>query len=133
MTGCEPLRFAKFPGVLAQIAEAAGAGAAINLARRYGGTEISIPKNPRADSPLVKAVGMTAARAIAREIGHGRLLIPMAGLRGEGARRAEAARMLSGGKSVPIVARAVGVHERTVRRMGKRLREGAALPLFPEN
>ena len=116
-------------GVLDFIAQATSVAVALELACKVGGTEISIPKNPNLDSPLSKIVGLENALKITKEIGHGRLLIPMANMRGEAARRAKAAKLLDQGLSATEVARTVGIHERTVRRVRKRIKEDT-LPLF---
>ncbi|TCS62569.1 helix-turn-helix domain-containing protein [Varunaivibrio sulfuroxidans] len=116
------------PGILAEIAAVAGDGAALALARARGGTEIEVPKNPHPDCQLARIVGLDAARAIAREIGHGRLAIPMAALRGPAARRAAAAAMSDKGASAVTVALSCDMSTRTVRRIRRRLRR--PLPLF---
>ena len=118
------------PGVLARIAEAAGQQAALTLAREVGGTEISIPSRPRARSPLAKMIGLDAARAIAAHVGHGRVLIPMAGLKGQAGRRAACARLQAQGLSATKAAIAADVHERTAWRARRRVRNPARLPLF---
>ncbi len=49
-------------GVLAEIAEAAGPAAALQLARAVGGSPIYVARAPKAGSLLVDAVGLKAAR-----------------------------------------------------------------------
>lgn len=118
------------PGILARIAEVAGTQAALTLAREVGGTEISIPSRPRPRSPLAKMVGLDAARAIANHVGHGRVLIPMAGLKGQAGRRVAVARLQAQGLSAAKAAIAVDVHERTAWRARQRVRKATRLPLF---
>lgn len=121
---------AHFTGVLARIAEVAGEAAAATLAKEIGGTEIKIPIRPRADSKLARLVGLAAARAIATHVGHGRVLIPMAWLRGQAARRAAVMRLQAKGLSAAKAALAADVHVSTAWRARRRIRQQAKLPLF---
>lgn len=118
-------------GILADIAEITDEATAAKLATAFGGTYVEVPKKPRDTSPLTLAVGMEAACKISKELGHGRLLIPMGSMRGEAARRAAAAKMVQDGASTRETSLAVGIHERTVRRVKARLRAND-LPLFSE-
>jgi len=77
MNGALPL-----PTVLAEIADAAGIDAAIDLARAYGGQTVYVPSRPKPDHWLVDTVGREAAEKICdhyrvRDSG-ARLLIPLA-------------------------------------------------------
>lgn len=111
------------PGVLQQIAEATSYEVAALLAREVGGTEISVPRNPKPDSPLARIVGIDAAKAIADQLGWGRLLIPQGDFRGAGGQRALVRQMIQQGASINEAARAANCHERTVRRLKQALRE----------
>lgn len=118
------------PGLLGQIADAVGDDVAMKLARQVGGTEITVAKNPKPGSRITKLVGLEAARTIAREVGHGRMLIPMANLRGQGHRRAVMARLIAEGGSNTQAAIIGDSHERTARRIRKAMRDAPPLPLF---
>lgn len=102
------------PGILADVEEAAGQAAALQLAREFGGTQISL--SAAKSSALVRVVGLDAARKIVQKLGRGRVMVPMANLRGQRARRAAATRMFAGGASARDVALACDIHERTAWR-----------------
>ena len=76
----------KLPDALQIIADAAGLGVALTLARSHGGTRITIPKKV-AGSPLADLVGIDAAEKIAKALGNGPLLVPMGPVSGERGRR----------------------------------------------
>ena len=122
-----------FPGILAKIAEVAGEAAATRLALAAGGTVMTFSARP--NSALARIVGAAAAAQIADALGPEKYTIPMAHLRGEKGRRAAAARMLAEGAPAKQVAKTCDVHERTVYRVGARLKEAQeeGLPLFPED
>ena len=102
-----------FPGVAGQIEELIGQELTTQLLRRWGGTRIKLPKNPRG-SKLAEVIGMDAAEIICSHFGHGDLDLPMGSMRGRGRRRAEAIEMLRSGSSVPQVALECDLHTRTV-------------------
>ncbi|MFN3582595.1 helix-turn-helix domain-containing protein [Phenylobacterium sp.] len=120
----------RLPGILGEIARVAGASAATRLACAAGGTEMKFSAHPGA--ALAKIVGAEAAKAIVAELGPEKYVIPMAHLRGQKGRQAAAAEMLAQGASANVVAKACDVHERTARRVRKRMLETRALPLFPD-
>ena len=108
------------PGVLAEIADIAGEGAAIGVARAKGGTRVYIP-GPRMlseDHWLTRAVGSVAAWRIAHShLGGGAVEIPLGPYAGNRAKVHEAIREgIKTGRSEAAVALAAGVTERTVRR-----------------
>lgn len=114
-----------YPGVLQQIADATSAEVAETLAREVGGTEIFVPRYPRAGGMLVQLIGLSNATAIAQKIGWGKLLIPAGDFRGQGSRRRMVERLTAEGFSTQEIARMVDCHERTVRRTKERLRSEA--------
>ncbi len=76
-------------------------------------------------------MGAEAAAKIAEALGSEKLVIPMAGQRGAGGRRARAARMVEEGATERQVALACDMHGRTARRLRARMKaEGPELPLF---
>lgn len=115
---------AYLPGILREIADAAGEAAALQLAREMGGQEMKFSDRP--GSALARIVGDEAAVKIVKAMGRDKRTIPMAGLRGAGGRRAAAARLMAPvcdgglGKSAAEAARLTDVHERTARRARKR-------------
>lgn len=102
-------------GLLGRIADVAGVKAALALAQARGGRQM--PFSARPDGVLASIVGHDAAVAIVKEIGAGKVTIPMGQMRGQRGRREAAARMLRAGAKVSQVAEAVDVHERTVFRI----------------
>lgn len=100
---------------MAEIAEAAGVAAALQLVRELGGREIKL--SAKSDGKLARIVGAEAARKIVAALGNEKITVPMAHLRGQRGRREAAARMLDEGASISQVAGAVDVHERTVFRV----------------
>lgn len=116
-------------GILAEIEAATDRRTAEKLAIRFGGQRIKLPARPRETSPLAKCVGLDAATAIVDAIGHGEVQIPMAHLRGTGARRCAVARLIQEGKSVASAAQIADVHERTAWRIKSRMAD-EGLPLF---
>ena len=124
---------APLPEILHRIADCAGLGAAMALARAYGGIRINIPKNIEG-SQLARVVGLDAAQKIVKELGHGQCLIPCGSGRGEAARREDARRVFRNGGTAVEAALAAGVSERTAWRI-KADMSGCGpetLPLFEE-
>lgn len=118
----------RLPGILGVIAEITNESVATRLALAAGGTVMTF--SARANGRLAKIVGAEAAKKIATELGAEKYTIPMAHLRGQRARRAQAAEMLVGGATLNEVAKACDVHERTARRVKALLKEEPELPLF---
>lgn len=112
------------PDLLADLVDLVGAPAAAALARDFGGVRLYLPSQARlrADHPLVRSVGAEAARRIVDRFGGGPLEVPL----GPHARTAALARAirqrLLAGQSEAQIARACGVHIRTVRRHRAALR-----------
>ena len=108
-----------WPGILADIADAAGPLAAHRVAEARGGAPAYFPR-PGAltdDHWLVIACGWVAAQVIARRVGGGRYEVPLGPLVGNRAAVARAIRDgLENGLTGHAVARLVGVDCRTVRR-----------------
>ncbi len=110
---------AQLPGLLGQVAQAAGVKAAWQLAKERGGGRAYIP-TPEALHDrhwLVRAVGLEAAVAIANALGSGEVEVPLGPFTGNRAQVwAAIERGLNAGLSVEQAARQVGVTARTVRR-----------------
>jgi hypothetical protein len=126
------------PGVLAEIAAAAGEEAALAIADKLGGTEVYIPPEPGPDHWMVQTVGREAAQRIAD-----RLTCGVGGLRvelplGTGGRQtrsvAKASRkvdaMIEAGHSERDIALATGYTIRGVRKRKARRRDSRQLRLF---
>jgi hypothetical protein len=108
-----------WPGILADIADAAGPMAAYRVAEAKGGSQAYFPYETTLtdDHWLVRTCGWEAARRIARRVGAGKALIPLGPLTGNRASVRRAIRDgLDQGLSGMQVARLTGVDHRTVRR-----------------
>jgi|GEM_PF-3151422 len=108
-----------WPGILADIADAAGPMAAYRVAEAKGGVPAYFPRPEMLtdDHWLVVACGWEAARHIARRCGGGKFDIPLGPLSGNRAAVARAIRMaVAEGASRRETARRVGVALRTVQR-----------------
>lgn len=111
-------------GIAGEIEEAIGLEAAVALLRARGGTKIEIPRRAEG-SALAELIGVDAVHQLGQVFGHGRLALPLAGLRGRAARdaevRAEAMRLLGEGVSQREVALRCDIDLRTVERYAARL------------
>ena len=117
------------PGILATIATVTNEATALKLARELGGTSLKLSDAP--DGKLAMLVGHDHAKAIVKEWAAGyTLTIPMANVRGAGARRAQVARLLQSDQTIRQAALAGDVHERTAKRIRARLKAQPDLPLF---
>jgi hypothetical protein len=114
------------PGILKDVAEVAGVANALELARRHGGTEIKI--SDADGSALVAIVGKAAAAELVKRLARGKMMVPMANVRGQKGRRAAAAEMMAKHASARDAALACDIHERTAWRAKAKLR--GETPLF---
>jgi hypothetical protein len=115
------------PGLLGDIADIAGVEAAMEIARRYGGTRVDLPPRARPDHWLTKVVGLDVADRICRGLaildGDGRLkgirheVLPIGPASVMRVARRRAAEALENGASARAAAREAGLHERTIWRM----------------
>lgn len=117
----------KLPGLLADIADIAGAEAAMKVAQSRGGRRVDLPPQARPDHWLTELLGFEVADAICRGLAtidadgrpcgirHG--TIPLGATSVLKAARMIAAEALDAGKSAREAARISGLHERTIWRM----------------
>lgn len=118
------------PDVLATVAQACGTAAALKLAHALGGTTVKVPSKATPSCALTRAVGLDVATAIVEIFGAGDLLIPLGPVGWQRRARAAIVRATEEGRSIRAAARAAGVHERTVKRVRKRMRETEGFPLL---
>lgn len=116
--------FAYLPAPLDEIAQVAGVQAALLLWERDAGAQVYIPARAPDGHWLVACVGREAANRLGAHFAGARLLIPLLEKSFYKRARAQASQMLAGGASRREVVRATGVHERTVYRVKKRLKNG---------
>lgn len=106
-----------FTGILSDIARASSPRAALEIAREYGGTKLYIPKAPAASHPLSLLVGHAAAQAIGEALSVAdAVLIPIGPFAPTAARWRRLNEMLDRDMTKPQIARALGIHMRTVQR-----------------
>lgn len=104
------------PGVLSLISEMVNEDAAVKLAKKRGGREIYIARNPSQDDVLSEIVGLDDARLISDLLGHGNLRVPMGNLGGQGGRQKRIQELRREGLTMPQIAAEVDVSLRTVER-----------------
>ena len=120
MTDTVPSDFDLFPGVLREIAEAAGQVAAVKVADAVGGRRAYFPAEPKEGHWLVDLVGMERARAICAQLAPGdrgvELEVPLGpvGDRFKKHRRLRA--LIDRGLSKPEIVRLTGLHPKTIQR-----------------
>ncbi len=106
-------------GILGDIADVAGVGAALTIADIKGGTMayIPLPDNLKMEHWLVKAVGINKAKEIAKILGGGAVEVPLGPFGGYRKKVWQSIRKgLEEGFSAAKVAKLTGVHQRTVYR-----------------
>jgi hypothetical protein len=118
-------RNSSLPGVLREIADVAGVEAAWALARAHGGMTAYITLAPIEGHWLVEAVGREAAARICEKFGGLRILIPQARIAQQQERLVKS---LEAGLSISQAVSVSGMHERTVFRTKKRLKEQLGEP-----
>ena len=112
------------PGILAELAEVAGAEAAWALVAAKGGTTVYIPRAVPADHWLVEVVGREAAAKICKHFAslHAGTHIQLPTTRVDQQRR-RLIRALEAGASASQAALEAGMHERSAYRNRKRLKD----------
>lgn len=100
------------PGILGELQRGGFMGAALTLAREWGGTRRRIPKRPAPGMALVDLIGLDAASLLASLYGDEEIDIPLGAQPG----RKKAAILRHTG-TAREVARAVNTTERHVRRV----------------
>lgn len=115
------------PGLLGEMQRAGHGGAALALARAWGGTKRYIPSDPRPGQALVEIVGMPAARWLAEHHGNQHKDIPRAA--GLGNKKRAIAQFQGGTREAALT---LGCTERYVRmvRNGRRERDERQLQLL---
>ena len=129
------------PVQLQEIAEAAGADAALKLVDAVGGSHIWIPRHAGSTHWLTAAVGAEAAEKICshfrvtnadgREVGNVTLYVPLADTSARDAARRQVRDDVAAGMTVRDAARRAKVSERTAQRAVGRLKDSrqGELPL----
>lgn len=117
-----------------ELVELIGEAAALRLCHEFGGTRryLAQPENIGADNPFARAIGLSAARALAAALG-GNYVEPPLGPSASAARQARLIARLIGEKlSNNEIAQRVRCTRRTVQAHRRRLEEGRQPDLFGE-
>jgi len=114
-----------WPATLTVIAEIAGDTAALKMMAAFGGVRVYVPMQPTERSPLTCAIGIDAARALAKKFGGEELQIP----NGTSLRSKKQAILRAAGNNTQI-ARATGSTRQWVREVRKAGAATEELPLF---
>lgn len=108
------------PGILAEIADAAGTEAALLVAQAVGGRRAYFPGEPGPDHWLSRLIGQERARAVCAQLTPGdrgiELEVPLGPCGSRARRWRRIHEMLEDGASKPAIAAATGVHHKTVQR-----------------
>jgi hypothetical protein len=112
------------PGILGEIADSVGPGAALALAQVAGGRTVYIPSrtNLSATHWLVQALGYEAAALVAEAFGGGDLKLPLGPTGAQAALKASVDNLIAQGLSAAKIAAKIGVTQRTVERRRAALR-----------
>lgn len=101
-------------GILARIAEIAGAPAARAIVAAHGGRRLYLPGHLPADHRLCRLIGFDAARRLIAALGPGHLEIPRGRSRHDVPTAGAVAEQTGRGRSAAAIAAALGISRRTV-------------------
>ena len=107
---------AALPESLIDLAETLGVRVALKLMQEFGGQDLRVPKNPKPDHPIIKALGEEDGRAVCHFMADQAVYVPHARA---GARRLSVLELTAGGRTRAEIARLLGVSTRHVRRLAK--------------
>ena len=112
----QDVAWADWPDLLQRVAECCGAGVALRLASAYGGRELYVPRPEVIDEAhhMALHLGLATARQVAAVLGSNRIIIPLGPVSTMQRRKMLMRKMRAEGVSNGQVAKALGVHRRTV-------------------
>lgn len=111
------------PGLLRDVADQFGEDVALKLARELGGRYVYLPKRPRADHPVARAVGIKVLRwMVGRHDELARIVIPKGPDQDRRLRARLIAEMTEAGWTTDKIAERTGLHVRTVHHWKAKLR-----------
>lgn len=116
----EPARdsIGELPGLLQEVADAAGLQAALDLAKACGGTIVYIPaKLSKNDTVLTRAVGRRAAAEICKLRPGENVPVPLGPMTTDAQKRVKVKQLLDEGLSIQEIVRRTAVHRATVYRV----------------
>ena len=73
-----PARIDDLPASLVDVAETLGLQVALSLIQNFGGLEVKFPTHPRADHPVIKALGEEDGYALCEFLGGQQIYVPHA-------------------------------------------------------
>ena len=97
-----------------------GQGDALVLCREYGGQRVRIPKKISAEHDIARRIGLQAASRMVEEFGGIALDVPF-GRHINSRRRTQV--VMSSSNSANVIAKALGITQRHVRRIRRKIRE----------
>ena len=110
------------PHILHAVAESAGLDVALQLAEKFGGERIHLPKLPKDSHPIAQTFGVAILELLIAINGAGRCLIPLGPTSNTATRQRLMQNLCRQGHCNNEIARLLSVHERTVRACRARLR-----------
>ncbi|GLS86664.1 hypothetical protein GCM10010873_16380 [Cypionkella aquatica] len=130
MTQQLPVNVNALPMSLVDVAETLGMRVALALIQHFGGLEVKFPVAPKADHPVILALGETDALALCQFLSGNQIYVPHA--RAPKSVRADVMRMEARGMDRASIARALGVSTRHVRRVANSRDDKRQPDLFSE-
>lgn len=116
-----------FPGIAGEIEALIGIELTTLMLRRWGGCQVDVPVRAKG-SKLAEVIGQEAAEKVIKSIGHGKITMPCASMRGVARRRKEAKELLRLGCSLQQVALTCDLHTRTVSDYRRQIEAEAGEP-----
>ena len=111
------------PHMLFEMAESFGLAVALRFGAEFGGSRLAIPEKPHDDHAVAIMFGMDVLVWLIGRWGNSKPLVPLGPHSSYKRLIAETRRLLQDGEDSAAIIRAVGVHERTIYRHRKTLRE----------
>lgn len=106
------------PASLQDVADTLGVGIALKLTTHFGGTEISFPKKPSDDHPILLALGKEDGTTVCKYFAGQLVYVPH--LRPRKSARREVMALQDEGKERREIARMLGISQRHVRRVANK-------------
>ena len=123
-----PARIDDLPASLVDVAETLGLQVALSLIQNFGGLEVKFPTHPRADHPVIKALGEEDGYALCEFLGGQQIYVPHA--RPARSMLAEVRKLEARGMTRAEIARALRNSQRYVRRLTNQRPDDSQMSLF---
>lgn len=122
-----PARLADIPTSLIDVAEQLGLQVVVDLIEHFGGLEVKFPVRPRADHPIIKALGEDAGHALCEFLGGQSIYVPH---NRAGSTKADVLALEARGLDRGEIARLLRISQRHVRRIANRQDDDRQADLF---